>query len=214
MKTAVLRLYRGDDSASEQAASPVEGEDSAATADPVAPRVLPFPRFSADAGRRRDADEIASARTDGAVEGDRAVTLRFHAAHDDAAASDRGAAADETPDVLPLSAILSPPRFRDGTTAHPELPAGAVAGRIAAGQIAPERTGGWVGTPAGVTIDGPLSRAKILHANRTCKACGAGGVEPVLLSDGVCDASGQQVPGSGTLVGFHCCRCQQEWPVA
>ncbi|MFH5804745.1 hypothetical protein, partial [Alienimonas sp. DA493] len=106
----------------------------------------------------------------------------------------------ETPDVLPLSAILSPPQFRRDA----DLPAGAVAGRI----------GGWASTPAGVGVDSPLTRAKALHANRTCKSCGAGGVEPVLLSDGVRDASGQLVPGSGTLVGFHCCRCQKEWPVA
>ncbi|QDT14367.1 hypothetical protein [Alienimonas californiensis] len=195
MKTAVLRLYRGDD-----AATPDESGTAASRgdgADPVAaPRVLPFPSRAIS---RRDADETA--RRESVDEGGRPVTLRFHAPHD--TAGGRVAAADERPDVLPLSAILSPPQFRRGASGDAELPAG-VAGRI----------GGWAVTPPGVAADSPLTRAKALHANRTCKSCGAGGVEPVLLSDGVRDASGQLVPGSGTLVGFHCCRCQKEWPVA
>ena len=206
MKTAVLRLYRGD--------APAEGTPhdpaAAATTEAVAaPRVLPFPTLPA--GHRRGADETARA-----VSPTGAATLRFHTAHRDDAlrdgdslrdevAADRAAtpAPDDAPDVLPLSAILSPPQFRTNAGATPELPTGAVAGRI----------GGWASTPAGLSDDGPLTRAKALHANRTCKSCGAGGVEPVLLSDGVRDASGEQVPGSGTLVGFHCCRCEREWPV-
>ena len=59
----------------------------------------------------------------------------------------------------------------------------------------------------------PLNRAKALHANRRCKNCGHSGVDPVTLNDGLRDGSGQYVPGSATLVGFHCPRCRSEWPV-
>lgn len=58
-----------------------------------------------------------------------------------------------------------------------------------------------------------LDRAKALHSNRNCKSCGCQGVEPVTLNDGLRDGSGQYVPGSATLVGFHCTRCRSEWPV-
>ena len=60
---------------------------------------------------------------------------------------------------------------------------------------------------------GPLTRAKALHDNRRCRHCGQGDVEPVTLNDGVRDGSGQYVPGSATLVGFHCRGCRAEWPV-
>jgi hypothetical protein len=58
-----------------------------------------------------------------------------------------------------------------------------------------------------------LDRAKALHSNRSCRNCGCSGVEPVTLNDGLRDGSGQYVPGSATLVGFHCTRCRSEWPV-
>jgi hypothetical protein len=59
----------------------------------------------------------------------------------------------------------------------------------------------------------PLSRAKALHANRCCRFCGSSQVDPVTLNDGLRDGSGQYVPGSATLVGFHCEHCRSEWPV-
>jgi hypothetical protein len=59
----------------------------------------------------------------------------------------------------------------------------------------------------------PLSRAKALHANRCCRFCGSSRVDPVTLNDGLRDGSGQYVPGSATLVGFHCEECREEWPV-
>ena len=58
----------------------------------------------------------------------------------------------------------------------------------------------------------PLSRAKALHANRTCRFCSHPVVEPVVLNDGLRDGSGEFVPGSATLVGFHCENCDAEWP--
>lgn len=63
------------------------------------------------------------------------------------------------------------------------------------------------------TANSPLSRAKALHQNRHCCHCGHGSVDPVTLSDGLRDGSGQYIPGTATLVGFHCGRCHAEWPV-
>ena len=59
----------------------------------------------------------------------------------------------------------------------------------------------------------PIRRAKALHDNRNCRHCGHGGVDPVTLNDGLRDGSGQYIPGSATLVGFHCPRCHAEWPI-
>ena len=59
----------------------------------------------------------------------------------------------------------------------------------------------------------PVSRARALHDNRQCRSCGHAAVEPVTLNDGLRDGSGQYIPGTATLVGFHCDRCHAEWPV-
>lgn len=59
----------------------------------------------------------------------------------------------------------------------------------------------------------PLNRAKALHRNRRCPSCGGPVVEPVVLNDGLRDGTGQYIPGTATLVGFHCRGCRSEWPV-
>ncbi|MFH5806442.1 hypothetical protein, partial [Alienimonas sp. DA493] len=79
MKTAVLRLYRGDDAATpEEPGTPAaEADGAVATADPVAaPRVLPFPTRAISRDRGEE-----TARTTSVDEEGRAVTLRFHAPH-------------------------------------------------------------------------------------------------------------------------------------
>ena len=227
MPSTTLRLYRGDaataadaitrDTAAGEPRDTAAGEPrGTAVADrpETAPRVLPFP------GRRDEADETARATSGG-------TAYRFHTAHDavarDGGTDDAGEEADDSfgtgvfdlaggmPDVLPLSSILSPPAARGGYAVPgtaPQTPADAIAGRVGA-------AGGWVDAGRRAPAAGStITRAKALHANRTCTACGAGGVEPVLLNDGVRDAAGDLVPGSGTLVGFHCARCEAEWPVA
>ena len=217
MPSTTLRLYTGDADLSDAdpitrdaGAAPAHGATATLDRPEAAPRVLPFP------GRRSEEDETARVETGGA-------TLRFHAAHDepaetqDAAAFNAAADPAEWPDVLPLSAILShpdsglPTGYRVSPGAADTLPEGAVAGRVGFG-VSLETRGGWVDTPAPAAST-PLTRAKALHANRTCRCCGAGGVAPVLLADTVRDAAGDVVPGSGTLVGFHCGRCEAQWPV-
>ncbi|QDT64569.1 hypothetical protein [Calycomorphotria hydatis] len=63
------------------------------------------------------------------------------------------------------------------------------------------------------SADNPTLRARELHRNRRCRHCGSAAVEPVVLADGVRDGSGELIPGTATLVGFHCGRCSAEWPV-
>ncbi|QDT37225.1 hypothetical protein [Stratiformator vulcanicus] len=58
----------------------------------------------------------------------------------------------------------------------------------------------------------PVARAKALHRNRQCPCCDHPVVDPVFLSDGVRDGTGDFIPGTATLVGFHCRECNWEWP--
>lgn len=56
-----------------------------------------------------------------------------------------------------------------------------------------------------------LTRAQVLFANRTCHACGYPVVEPIELEDAVINRNGLPIPGTATLVGFHCQGCDEEW---
>ena len=58
-----------------------------------------------------------------------------------------------------------------------------------------------------------VTRARLLYANRKCRECGYPVVEPIELQDSVTNLSGLSIPGTATLIGFHCCGCQREWPV-
>ena len=58
-----------------------------------------------------------------------------------------------------------------------------------------------------------VTRARILYANRKCHQCGYPVVEPIELEDSMTNLSGLSIPGTSTLIGFHCCGCQNEWPV-
>ena len=56
-------------------------------------------------------------------------------------------------------------------------------------------------------------RAKTIHDNRECPHCDCADVEPLELADAVLNRSRLPIPGTGTLVGFHCRCCGAEWPV-
>lgn len=58
-----------------------------------------------------------------------------------------------------------------------------------------------------------IERARILHENRVCPTCNSPLVEPLELDDAVFNGSGMPIPGTATLVGFHCLQCHSEWPV-
>lgn len=55
-------------------------------------------------------------------------------------------------------------------------------------------------------------RAHLLHANRHCPYCGHPIVEPLELRDAALNRNRLPIPGTATLVGFHCHDCQAEWP--
>ncbi|MBW3539351.1 MAG: hypothetical protein KY476_03705 [Planctomycetes bacterium] len=58
----------------------------------------------------------------------------------------------------------------------------------------------------------PVLRARLLHDNRLCPTCHHPVVEPLELNDGLMSRNRRPVPGTGTLVGFHCRGCDREWP--
>ena len=58
-----------------------------------------------------------------------------------------------------------------------------------------------------------VKRAQLLFSNRKCPECCYPVVEPVELSDSTINRSGLAIPGTATLIGFHCCGCEHEWSV-
>jgi predicted RNA-binding Zn-ribbon protein involved in translation (DUF1610 family) len=59
-----------------------------------------------------------------------------------------------------------------------------------------------------------VDRAKLIHQNAVCPECGLHDVEPLELADSVISPRNRlPVPGTATIVGFHCNDCGTEWPV-
>lgn len=58
-----------------------------------------------------------------------------------------------------------------------------------------------------------IQRAQSLFANRTCPRCQYALVKPLELEDGIVNRAGLTIPGTATLVGFHCLGCDCEWSV-
>ena len=60
----------------------------------------------------------------------------------------------------------------------------------------------------------PVDRARILHENSCCPECERSDVEPLELADSLLSPKNRQpIPGTATIVGFHCNCCGYEWPV-
>ncbi len=60
----------------------------------------------------------------------------------------------------------------------------------------------------------PAERARIIHDNSSCPECEFTDVEPLELEDGLISSRNHRlVPGTATIVGFHCNNCRTEWPV-
>jgi hypothetical protein len=65
--------------------------------------------------------------------------------------------------------------------------------------------------------DGKLSvieavqRSRLLHMHRRCHECGRPTVHPVERNDAVLGKNRLPIPGTSTVVGFHCDYCQSEW---
>lgn len=58
-----------------------------------------------------------------------------------------------------------------------------------------------------------ITRARLLYSNRRCRFCGCPLVQPLTLDDVVLNRNRLPIPGTGTLVGFHCDRCRAQWTV-
>lgn len=59
-----------------------------------------------------------------------------------------------------------------------------------------------------------VDRARILHENSECPDCGRATVQPLELNDAlISPRSRLPVPGTATIIGFHCEECGCEWPV-
>ncbi len=63
-------------------------------------------------------------------------------------------------------------------------------------------------------LTAPVDRARVIRENSVCPECSALEVEPLELSDAtISPRSRLPIPGTATIVGFHCNSCATEWPV-
>ncbi len=58
-----------------------------------------------------------------------------------------------------------------------------------------------------------ITRARLLFENRNCPNCQYPVVLPLELDDATINRNGLPIPGTATLVGFHCGGCGDEWSV-
>ncbi|MBL4885985.1 MAG: hypothetical protein JKY95_15810 [Planctomycetaceae bacterium] len=56
-----------------------------------------------------------------------------------------------------------------------------------------------------------VDRARMMHANRCCPECGSVAVNPLELNDALLNASSRFIPGTATVVAFHCNGCYHQW---
>lgn len=59
----------------------------------------------------------------------------------------------------------------------------------------------------------PAQRAYLLRTNDCCPQCQRSLVEPLELQDAIIGRNQRPVPGTSTLIGFHCQSCEWEWPI-
>ena len=60
----------------------------------------------------------------------------------------------------------------------------------------------------------PVDRARIICDNSVCPECSGVDIQPLELQDAMISPKSRlPVPGTATIVGFHCNACSTEWPV-
>lgn len=60
----------------------------------------------------------------------------------------------------------------------------------------------------------PVDRARLIRTNNTCPNCSHHDIEPLELEDAMISPKSRlPIPGTATIVGFHCNDCGTEWPV-
>ncbi len=57
-----------------------------------------------------------------------------------------------------------------------------------------------------------LQRSQRIAQNRKCPNCDSRSINTIELNDGLKDWCHYTVPGTASLVGFHCDVCATEWP--
>jgi hypothetical protein len=75
-----------------------------------------------------------------------------------------------------------------------------------------KRSGRVLRHDAAHTEEDSILRARIIYANRRCPWCKHPGVEPVELDNARMNRNHRPMPGTASLVGFHCQGCCREWP--
>ncbi|MEZ6049388.1 MAG: hypothetical protein R3C11_28175 [Planctomycetaceae bacterium] len=68
------------------------------------------------------------------------------------------------------------------------------------------------GQPRDEAAERLVARAKLINANRECPCCNSASVVPVELDNALRNRNNLPIPGTATLVGFHCTICNNEWP--
>lgn len=63
------------------------------------------------------------------------------------------------------------------------------------------------------TVSDIAARARLIFANRCCPRCDRPQVNPVELDDALYNRSGLPIPGTASLVGFHCQDCNHGWDI-
>lgn len=56
-----------------------------------------------------------------------------------------------------------------------------------------------------------LNRSRLLHMHRRCHECGRPTVQPLERDDAALGKNRLPIPGTATVVGFHCVYCSTEW---
>lgn len=56
-----------------------------------------------------------------------------------------------------------------------------------------------------------VQRSRLLHMHRHCRDCGRPTVQPVEQNDGLLGKNRLPIPGTSTVIGFHCDYCEAEW---
>ncbi len=64
---------------------------------------------------------------------------------------------------------------------------------------------------SGKSGDCVVERARLLHKNRCCPECRCAAVDPIELNDALLNIQLCPIPGTATVVAFHCNRCEHEW---
>lgn len=111
----------------------------------------------------------------------------------------------DSPQILPLDRFASTASQRQSVTADRD-------GAAAVHSSPPVLLGLHGADPAESHTRRLVRRAALLRENSVCPHCRRTNVIPLELNDALIGRGNLPIPGSATLVGFHCHSCHSEWP--